>query len=464
MTPYQSSGTALGATAHPDVRWKRWLRRVLLVVSCVCLVLGVITLWLRIQIDNTDRFARTIDPIASDAAIQEAVVVAITDGFSARLSEAQTRETLVDRQRYLAAPINALLTDYVEQTARSIVTSDEFQQFWVDAKLAIHPRLSAILTGSSTDNMTTADGRVSVDLAPLVEAVQARLTERGIDVFDSPPSDRVDASIVLIDSPELAEVQGIVDVLFTLAFVFPIVTLITLGGYLWLSHNRRGGVIRAGLAVATSMALLLVLFSAVRWRYLDGVNADVNRDAAAALFDIIGRYLRAAVRLIALLGLLVAGVAFATRPECWMARQFVAAKRRLAGAGSVDQTWVERNRTVLLGVLTAVTCLCLITPNRLSQDWWRAILLASLVSLALILLAAHSANRPEPASPTDLGSNSGQLALTLPPATGIIGGGGAGAGPATGVTGGPPPSRSLELSAADRELLERVAGALRATD
>ena len=40
MTPDTSSAT----TGTPDVRWKRWLRRILLFVSCVCLVLAVITL------------------------------------------------------------------------------------------------------------------------------------------------------------------------------------------------------------------------------------------------------------------------------------------------------------------------------------------------------------------------------------------------------------------------------------
>ncbi len=225
----------------PDVRWKRWSRRALLVISCLCLVLAVVTLWLRIQIGNTDRFARTIDPIATDAAIQEAAIVALTDRFSARLSEAQTRETLVDRQQYLAAPINALLTDYVEQIVRSVITSDEYQQFWVAAKQAIHPRLSALLTGSNTENMTTAEGKVTLDLSPLVEAVQTRLAERGLDVLAAVPVAPEDVTIVLVDSPDLAKVQDIVDVLYRLAALFPILVLLTLGGYLWLTPNRRSG-------------------------------------------------------------------------------------------------------------------------------------------------------------------------------------------------------------------------------
>src|SRR5438552_3716084 len=132
MTPIPSSASTLAAVGSPDdVRWKRWLRRLLLVVSCICIALSVILIWLRIQIDNTDRFVRTVSPVASNAAIQEAVVVAITDRFSARLNEPTTRDPLIDRQGYLAAPLTSLLTDYVEKTVRSVVTSDQFQQFWV---------------------------------------------------------------------------------------------------------------------------------------------------------------------------------------------------------------------------------------------------------------------------------------------------------------------------------------------
>jgi hypothetical protein len=367
----------------------------------------VVTLWLRIQIDNSDRFARTIDPVASDLAIQEAAVVAITDRFSAWLSEVQNRDTLIDREGYLAAPINQLLTDYVEQIARSVVTSEQYQQFWAEAKVVVHPRLSALLTGSSTDNMTTEDGTITVDLAPLVDAVKTRLVESGVDVFGNIPTGTINTTIVLVDSPDLAEIQGLVDVLFSLSVVFPIVAVVGLGVYLWLTPNRRSGVIRAGLAVATSMALFLVLLAAVRWRYLDGLTSDVNRDAAAAFFDIIGRYFRAAVRLIALIGLLVAGLAFVTRPAGWATRVSAAVRHRLAGAAGTHQSWVGRHRALLLGCLLAVSCLLIITPNRVTEDWWQATLVLAIVGLALILLTSHTAEHLEPVSTSNTGEVKG---------------------------------------------------------
>lgn len=459
-----SDSRPVPAVAEPvrqDNRWKRWLRRVLLVVSCVCLVLAVVTIWLRIQIGNTDRFVDTIDPIATDAAIQEAVVVKITEGFSARLSEFQTRDTLIDRQQYLAAPINELLTDFVEKTVRSLITSEEFEQFWVDAKQAVHPRMSALLTGSSTENMTTAEGVVTLDLQPVVDAVKTRLSERGVNVFDNIPTDTFDLSVVLFESPELAEIQGLVDVLYSLAFVFPVVALLTLGVFLWLSPNRRSGLIRVGLAVATSMALLLVILAAVRWRYLDGLTNDVNREAAEAFFDILGRYFRAAIRFIALLGILVAVVALATGREGSIPWPRIAANRRPADDRLRQPTWVERNRKALMGGVLAATCLLVITPDHISQDWWRTTLLVALGALVLILVGPHfgGSGTPAPAGPDGPAPTP-----PSPPSTGGVQHDG-------GLLGRPTVSSATEtsitsmqsLSASDSELLDRVAEALRGT-
>jgi hypothetical protein len=411
MTSNPGSATTLAAVSTPhDVRWKRWLRRALLVVSCLCLVLSVLLIWVRIQIDSTDRFVRTVSPIASNPAIQEAVVTTLTDRFSARLSEATTGDTLTDRQRFLAAPLTSLLTDYVENTVRSVVTSDQFQQFWVNARQAIHPAVSALLTGSSTANMTTANGKVTVDLQPLVQAVVDRLDARGINLFDNIPSDKVDVTFVVADSPQLANVQGLIHTLYRLTVVFPIVALLALGGYLWLSSDRRLGAIWAGLGVATTMAILLLVLAVARWRYVDGLDSTVNQDAAIAFFDIIGRYLRAAMRLIALLGLVVAGVALLIRPKGSKGRvrtvtaRWLTGVRRLGERGwaRLDQPWIERNRAFLLGVLIAVFCILVITPNRITQGWGRAVALATVIGFVLVWLATRSGrrgSRPHPPPP-----------------------------------------------------------------
>jgi hypothetical protein len=209
------------------------------------------------------------------------------------------------------------------------------------------------------------------------------------------------------------------------------------------------------------MALLLVLFAAVRWRYLDGLSNDVNREAAAAFFDILGRYLRAAIRLIALLGLLVAGVALATGRERSVPWPRIAVKRQPAEDGGSEQTWGDRNRVAWLGGILAATCLFVITPEHISQDWWRLTLVVALGGVILIFLAPrfgepHTAmpagpTGPAPGPPTPLST------ITAKHDGDGIGGAAVGPGSETAIM------PMQDLSASDRELLQRVAEALRGT-
>jgi hypothetical protein len=447
---------------------------VLLVVFCVSIALSVVLIWARNQINDTDRYVRTVSPLAADPAIQNAIVTAITDRFSARLDEAATRDILSDRQRYLAAPLNALLTDFVENTTRSIVTSDQFAQYWVEINRAAHPAVSALLTGESTENMTTANGKVTVDLAPIVAAVSTVLNEHGIDLFDRDPGGRVNVSIVLVDSPDLAEVQGTVDRLESLALVFPILALLAVAGYLWLSTDRRQGVIWAGLGLAAAMAVLLLLLSFARSRYLQGLSSDVNRDAATAFFDTVGRYLRGSARLLTALGLLVAGVAAATRPDGWVSRQRAALGRRLAmgrpeteGRWSwLDQTWVARHSAELLGVLIAVCCIAVVAPGHITQGWGRTVTLVAAVGLVAIWLLSRSTVRQSPApAAIGLGAAGADGVVATVAVKHARGGQPVGnqtdAAPTMETGAVTLPDLTQDLSAEDLKVLHRVAAALR---
>jgi len=219
-------------TNRDNPRWKRWTARALLISFCVGIALSVVSIWMRNQINDTDRYMRTVGPLASDPAIQEAVVTGVTTRFSSFLDEAATRDTLTDRQRYLAAPLTLLLTNFVEDTVRSIVTSDEFPQYWTRANELAHPMVSAVLTGEGSENVSTAGGRITLDLTPLVEAVKTRLRDRGVDFFDRIPGDQLDPQITIVDSPELANAQDWVDVLDALAYVLPILSLVAVAGYI----------------------------------------------------------------------------------------------------------------------------------------------------------------------------------------------------------------------------------------
>jgi hypothetical protein len=406
------------------LHWRGWVPKTLLVVFCVCMALSSFAIWSRNQISDTDRYVRTVAPLADDPAIQEAIVVGTTNRFASLVDEASTRASLPAPIQYLAAPLRADLINYIEDTTRSIVTSDQFSQYWEEINRAAHPTVSAILTGSSTQNMTTTGGKITLDLAPLVQAVKNQLSQHGVDLFDRLPTGRLDTTVVIFDSPELADVQDGIDLLDSLAIALPIVGLISLGGYLWLAPNRRLGIIWAGLGLAATMTIVLLLLSAARNLYLDGLESDVNRNAAAAFFDTVGHYLRNGIRLLALFGLLVAGAVFATRPGSWLRRGPAAIERQLSHAWEyvaitwrsreTSGAWTQRNLAIILGVLIVACSAAIIWLDRSTLGWVITILLIAAVGMIITkLLAFSSTAQPIPAA-VGIPGGMGEPARTSP--------------------------------------------------
>jgi hypothetical protein len=376
------------------------------------MALSVVSIWMRNQIEDTDRYMRTVGPLADDPAIQEAIVVRVTDRFSAFLDDATTRDTLVDRQRYLAGPLTSLLENFVEDTVRSFVTSDQFPQYWIQANEIVHPRVSAILTGSSTEHLTTADGKVTLDLTPLVEAIKGRLSDRGVDIFDKVPGDRLDPQVVIVDSPELAKVQDLVNLLDSLALVLPILSLLAVGGYIWFSPNHRRAVIWSGLGLAIAMGALLMLLGLARSLYLDGLDSDVSRNATTAFFDTIGRYFRYAARALAVLGLLVAAIAIATRPGSWLRQERSAITTQISDIWgkvkskflrpAVESGWTGRHRAALLTALIAVCILAIVLWDRTALGWAATLALITAIGITANRLLQGPATTLQ-ASPADVG-------------------------------------------------------------
>jgi type VI protein secretion system component VasK len=67
-----------GGDAERRQRWRTIVAALLLVLACVLAPLGVVAVWARNQVTNTDRYVATVAPLASDPAIQQAITDRIT--------------------------------------------------------------------------------------------------------------------------------------------------------------------------------------------------------------------------------------------------------------------------------------------------------------------------------------------------------------------------------------------------
>jgi hypothetical protein len=373
-------------------RWKRITATVLLVLFCICSAFSVPAIWAHNQVTNTDRYVRTVEPLASDPAIQSAVASRISTRLTDRLdTQTLTGEALTSRQQALRAPIAAAMNSYIDGIVQEVIASSQFQQFWSDANRAVHSAVSAILAGKNTGAIQLNNGQIVLDLKPLYAEIQNRLVARGIDAASKIQLDDKDTTFVLFDSPRLAKSHRLVGYLEKTSIILPIIALLALAGYIFLSTSRRHSVIVAGIDLAVAMAVLLLLIALARWRYLDALSPDRDQDAAAAFFDTLLRYLRAGARLLALIGLVAAGIAYATEPSgrialavksagVWLSSTWRNAGTKWPWLGSAADGVRRHRREIWLSLLALCSLLVILTDR---------ITLGIVILVAVIIVAGY---------------------------------------------------------------------------
>jgi hypothetical protein len=314
-----------GPGAGSRQRWRTIVAVVLIVVGCVLAPLAGVAVWARNQVTNTDRYVRTVAPLASDPAIQQAVadqitaqiftyldVQGLTNQTVDALAERGLRPRVADRLQGFAGPLASGIQGFVRTEVGKIVQSQAFADAWVQANRVAHQALVKALTGQGDDGAVTVEGdTVTLNLAPFIETVKARLVEGGFDLAARIPE--VNASFVLFDVKNLTRAQAAFNLLNTLGIWLPIIAIVLLGIGVFVAKDHRRALVGAAVGVALGMVGLGLSLAVFRTIYLDAVPAAVvPHDAAAVLYDTIVAYLRLGLRTILVLALVVAAGAFLT--------------------------------------------------------------------------------------------------------------------------------------------------------
>jgi len=379
-------------------RRRRTAVAVLLVLACITEPLAATAIFVSNQLTDTDRYVRTVKPLAEDPAIREVVATDVTQALFARVDiAAQAREALPPRAQFLAVPLASGLQTFTETTVRRILESERFQELWVEINRLSHAQLRKLLTGEGT-NIQTANGRVVLDLTPVLTAVKTELAERGITVFERVPASVVSTSFVLMESKQLERTQRGVRLLDTLSWLLPLLVAVFIGAAVAISRRRRRTVLQAGLGIAASMVVLGLLLLLGRSIYVDKVAGALPEDAARAFFDITVHWFRIGIRAIFAIALLVAAGAFLTGPS----RAAVGIRRRFSGVvgGAAGETgvrssatgrWVGENRTALRIASILVPAVVLFLWNAPTP----AVLVVLVVIALLSLLAIEFVAAPQ---------------------------------------------------------------------
>jgi hypothetical protein len=331
----------------------------LLILGCGLALLSVVAIWLRVTLLNTDNYVKTVAPIAAEPAVQKAVAAKLDTAINSKIDFDQlAREVLPDRADVLAPAIASGVQAQIRSRLNEFTASPRFQQLWTDANRRAHSRIVELLTVGRSKRLELQGDTVYLDLSPAVQRVKDALNQRGLTRISAaiPPS--VDGKIKLVQSSAITDAQGGIKLLKGAAIVLPFLALLCLVASAALTKPWRRGVIHAAIGVVVSMLVLIALVAIGRSAYLDALaNGALPKDAASDIFDQVAAFLRHGVRIVAVVAIALAVVAFIAGLPL----------RRYAETGwrhfatDARTTWIaEHERNLMIGVGVSAGLLLLV--------------------------------------------------------------------------------------------------------
>jgi hypothetical protein len=397
-------------------RWRRILVATLVVISVVLAPLALLSVFVRNQLLDTDTYVDTVAPLASDPDIVETAANRLTTRlFNAVDVEQEAKEALPERAAFLAGPLADGLEQFTREAALRFLESDEFQRIWRNANRRAHELVQAALTGESDRAVKIENHKVVLDLTPVAEEVRARLRDREITLFDNVPIGKLALKYELFDASQIESAQSLVRLLDRVRIVLVVLVFLFLAVALALSGNRRRTLIRWGIGLVIAMAFTAAVIGLSRNAYLNAVADDtLPRSAAGSAFDIVVRFLRNGIRLLAVLGIVVALAAFLSGPSRPAVRIRTTARRLVSGNKAADPEyrpskfgiWIAAHRVALRWAGVAVAVLVLITWDRPRPLTILVIALVLVVYLALLEFLGRGSERALDSSSSSEGSDS----------------------------------------------------------
>jgi hypothetical protein len=407
------------ATPPPRRRrigWRLPVASVLIVLGCILAPLSVMAVWTANQVSDTNRYVENISPLVHDPAVQRALTDEITNSIMAKLDIPQrtTQAAALLEQKGLprvgqllttfSGPLTGAITGFVHTQVGKIVSSEQFARLWTQLNRRAHAQLVAALSGRG-GALSVANGQVVLDLTPFIDTVKSDLSNRGFTLVNQLPA--IHPTLSLFSAKYLVRAQNGYRLLNAVKIVLPIVTLLLLALGVYVARGHRRALIAAGLGFAASMLVLAAGLAIFRALYISHLPARVPADAGAVLFDTLVRFIKQGLRVLLVLGLVVAAAAFFTGPSTTAVSTRRGVSNGLAwvrnsgehfgvSTGPVGK-WTYAHRKVLRICAVGLAVLIFVFWGQPTGLVVILIAILLLVVLGLIELIGRPPSRPQPA-------------------------------------------------------------------
>ena len=365
------------ARARPRLGWRGPVCVLLIVVGCVLAPVSVLGVWAANQVSNTSKYVENVAPLITEPAVQGALTDKISSAVSNQIDvQGVAKRAATQLSRRGLTRLGALLSSFsgsiagavdglIHSTVAKIVTNPVVARLWIHVNRAAHAQLVKALSGQKSA-LTVSNGKVVIGLGPFIDKVKHRLAARGLTLVNSLPP--INPTFPLFSAKYLVRARSAYRLLTTLKWLLPVLTIVLLGSGIYVARRHRRALIGAGVGLAASMLVLGAALAVGRAIYLNKIPSSVlPADAASVVFDTIVRFIRQGLRVLVVLGLVVALAGFFTGPSVTAVRTraaFRSAFETLRGSGErVGITtgrvgaWVYGRRLVFRIASVAVACL-----------------------------------------------------------------------------------------------------------
>jgi hypothetical protein len=302
-------------------------------LATILMFVSSFTVWAKRQLLDDQAWADSSSQLLANDEVRGAIAQKLSDGLFARVDvEAQLRERLPPRTQGAAPLLAAALQNNVAPAAADrLLQRPRVQTLWENANKRAHAAVVRVLEGKDlgrNGNISTANGKVTLDLRPAITRLATRL---GVEDKLKAKADPSAGQIVIMSSDQLGAAQTAVKILNALSslLLIAVFALYALAIYLAQGWRRR-------LLGATGASLVFVGLVIASLRHFLGtaivdslVKTAANKHPVSVIWGIETSVLRDIAIILVVYGalvLLATALAGPNRPAVavrrWLAPSF----------------------------------------------------------------------------------------------------------------------------------------------
>jgi hypothetical protein len=240
-------------------------------LATILLFVSSLTVWSKRQLLDDDAWADSSTQLLANDEVRGAIAQKLSDGLFQRVDvEAQLRERLPRAQG--AAPVLAatLQNTVGPAAADRLLQRPRVQTLWQKANKRAHAAVLRVLEGKDlgqNENISTANGEVTLDLRPAITRLATRL---GVEDKLKANADPNAGQVVIMKSDQLGAAQTAVKILKALSSLLLIVVLALYALAIYFARGRRRLLLGA---TGASLVFVGLMIASLR-HFVGGVIVD----------------------------------------------------------------------------------------------------------------------------------------------------------------------------------------------